>query len=163
MTIEPGDLPEGLSEALERFGIGRRPVPTVSVQAPPPAPAPEPAKPSVLEEDEEFVIDLETTGTPAAPSPAPVPKARTPKPPSDPRFAQAERLARIIIADIVLYNEDRFDRAMREGKLEQALKAELSEGRTLFASRIPEEIRSERDFIAAELERVSAERIAREK
>ena len=162
MTIEPRDLPEGLAEALERFGIGCRPAPKVAVQAPPPAPAPQPAEPSVLEEDEEFVIDLETTETPAPPSPTPAPKASAPKPPSDPRFAAAERLARIIISDIVLYNEDRFDRAMREGKLEQALKAELSEGRTLFASRIPNEIRSERDFIATELDRVTAARMARE-
>ena len=163
MTIEPGDLPEGLAEALERFGIGRRPEPKVAPTRPlPPAPAPKPVEPSVLEEEEEFFIDLETTEAPATPSPAPAPKARTPKPPSDPRLAPAERLARIIVSDIVLYNEDRFDRAMREGNLEHALKAELSEGRTLFASRIPDDIRSERDFIAAELDRVTAARMARE-
>ncbi len=158
MTIEPGDLPEGLAGALERFGIGRRPGPKLAAgRAPRPAPARKPVEPSVLEEDEEFVIDLETTGPPSS---APGPKARTPKPPSDPRFGAAERLARIIIADIVLYNGDRFDRAIRAGNLEQALKAELSEGRTLFASRIPEEIRSERDFLAAELDRVTTERLA---
>ncbi len=161
MTIEPGDLPDGLAEVLERFGIGRRPGPKVAgVRPPPRAPASKAVELSVLEEDEEFVIDLETAGPPEPPSPAPAPKGRTPKSGSDPRFVPAERLARVIIADIVLYNGDRFDRAIREGNLEQALKAELSEGRTLFASRIPEEIRSERDFIAAELDRVTADRLA---
>ena len=139
-TIEPGDLPEGLAGALERFGIGRRPTPRVA------APAPQAAEPTAGARSTEPPID---------------PARSAPEPVADPRVAQAERLARIIVADIVLYNEDRFDRAVREGKLQEALKAELAEGSALFQARVPEDVRAQRDFVAEELERVSAKRLAK--
>jgi CheY-like chemotaxis protein len=132
LTIEPGDLPEGLSAALERFSVGRRPQPPITHDSPPEEPAPPPLEAQSSEPEIELEIDVPNR------SPAPAPKPA---------------------ADIVLYNEDRFDRALREGRLAEALKAELSEGRALFHSRIPDDIRTQRDFVAEELDRVSAERL----
>jgi hypothetical protein len=62
------------------------------------------------------------------------------------------------VSDIVLYNEDRFDRAVREGNLAGALQTELGEGRALFKVRIPEEIRAQRDWLIEELESVAQKR-----
>jgi hypothetical protein len=62
------------------------------------------------------------------------------------------------VSDIVLYNEDRFDRAVREGNLAGALQTELAEGRALFKVRIPEEIRAQRDWLIEELESVAQKR-----
>ena len=69
--------------------------------------------------------------------------------------AQAERLARIIVSDIVLYNEEKFSAAVRSGGVLEAMRDELQEGRALFRERIDLRVRDERDFLADELLRVA--------
>jgi predicted Zn finger-like uncharacterized protein len=69
--------------------------------------------------------------------------------------AQAERLARIIVSDIVLYNEGKFSAAVRSGGVLEAMRDELQEGRALFRERIDVQVRDERDFLADELVRVA--------
>jgi DNA-binding response OmpR family regulator len=63
---------------------------------------------------------------------------------------RAERLARLIVADIALYNGDAVA-AARLGKglesLEARLRADLEEGRLLFDLRVPATVRASRDFI----------------
>ncbi len=66
----------------------------------------------------------------------------------------AERLARIVVSDIVLYDPERFDRAAQVGRLMEALAAELREGRALLERRIDSRVLGERDFLADELARV---------
>ena len=66
----------------------------------------------------------------------------------------AERLARIVVSDIVLYDPERFDRAARVGRLMEALAAELREGRALLERRIDSRVLGERDFLADEVARV---------
>jgi len=66
----------------------------------------------------------------------------------------AERLARIIVSDIVLYDPERFDQAVRVGRLMEALAAELREGRAFLERRIDSRVLGERDFLADELARV---------
>jgi len=72
--------------------------------------------------------------------------------------AQAERLARIIVSDIVLYNEAKFSAAVRSGGVLEAMRDELKEGRALFRERIDVQVRDERDFLADELVRVARAR-----
>ena len=72
--------------------------------------------------------------------------------------AKAERLARVVVSDIVLYQGERFDAAAREGNLLQSLEVEIEEGRKMFRQRIDERIRDERDFLIDELNRVADER-----
>lgn len=86
---------------------------------------------------------------------APAPKA-APDPLTAER-AQAERLARIIVSDIVLYNEEKFAAAVRSGDLE-SLQGELAEGRALFRERIDASVREERDYLSDELVRVARSR-----
>jgi len=74
------------------------------------------------------------------------------------QLAKAERLARIIISDVVLYNEDLFSQAVASGDVLPMMERELAEGRAMFQQRIDERIREKRDFLADELIRVAAQR-----
>lgn len=49
-----------------------------------------------------------------------------------------QRLARIILSDIVLYNPDRCEAAVREGRFAQEFQVELEEGRRLIEERFPD-------------------------
>jgi CheY-like chemotaxis protein len=83
-----------------------------------------------------------------------------PKPARDP-VQRAERLARLIVADIALYNGDAIDRAARGGshdELEARLRMDLEEGRLLFDLRVPAEVRRIRDFIGEALEQLKTQR-----
>jgi len=75
--------------------------------------------------------------------------------------ANAERLARIIVSDIVLYNPEKFAAALRSGSVVAAMRDELEEGRALFRERIGAAVRDERDHLAEELLRVAGARGAR--
>ena len=93
---------------------------------------------------------------PAAPA---RPAAAAPAPSLDPEVAadvaRAERLARIIVSDIVLYNPERFEAALRSGDVVLAMATELEEGRAHFRERIAESIRERKDFLGEELRRVA--------
>ena len=121
----------------------------------------------------EFDFDLEgDLGAPEPPAPGPEPSAAPPQtagvtpaatpPPQSPeqaeQRAQAERLARIIVSDIVLYNEEKFRAALQEGNVEKAMAAELEEGRSLFEQRIDAAVRAQADFLTDELLRVARAR-----
>ena len=75
---------------------------------------------------------------------------------SDPAIAAAERLARIIVSDIILYNEEKFGQGVTDANVVQLLPPEVEEASELFRMRIPEEIRARRDFLREELERRAA-------
>ena len=55
---------------------------------------------------------------------------------------EAQRLARLILSDIVIYNADKADRGIRDGKFFEILDTEIREGREYFESRVPESIRN---------------------
>jgi hypothetical protein len=71
--------------------------------------------------------------------------------------AKAERLARIVVSDIVLYNEERFAAAVRSGNVLDAMSGDLCEGRGLFEERIDARVRAERDHLKDELLRRAAD------
>ncbi len=170
--LEPADLPEGLGPILESLGIGSRPAPEPEPHpaAPPPAaPAPErpapapPVAPSSLDPEPltQPHFEFESTPPPAPPAPAqPEPRAApvpsSPQAPAspeetDPEIAAAERLARIAVSDIILYNEEKFRIAAAAGTLPDALSGELEEARSLFRNRVSDELRGKRDFLVEEL------------
>jgi len=60
------------------------------------------------------------------------------------------RLARIMLADLRLYNPDRFGEALRSGRLLDAFKDELARGRDLVDHRFPQ-VTSRQDLLAAAL------------
>jgi CheY-like chemotaxis protein len=104
----------------------------------------------------------------AASAPSPPPPASMPAPgprrpssaarPDSGEQSQAERLARIIVSDIVLYNEEKFAAAVQAGNVLDAMQAELEEARTLFRDRIDARVREQRDFLGQEIQRVARSR-----
>jgi hypothetical protein len=151
--LEQPDLPDGLHDLMVRFGmpVGGSAMPPVAAPRPAPAPAAEPpAQPA------------------PPPAPAPAPQAAAAAPPSAPAAAaddglaaereKAERLARIVVSDIVLYQGEKFEAGIRNGNLLEALDSEIEEGRSFFRQRISEEVRNERDHLVDELLRVARER-----
>ncbi|HME70736.1 MAG TPA: zinc-ribbon domain-containing protein [Myxococcota bacterium] len=72
--------------------------------------------------------------------------------------AKAERLARIIVSDVILYNQEKFARAVATGRVVEMLDPDLEEGRALFRQRIDARVREERDHLAEELVRVARTR-----
>jgi CheY-like chemotaxis protein len=70
---------------------------------------------------------------------------------------RAVRLARLIVADIALYNGDAFD-GRAPDELEARLRTDLDEGRLLFDMRVPARVRRTRDFIGEALEELRQRR-----
>jgi predicted Zn finger-like uncharacterized protein len=135
--LEAADYPAGLPEILCRLGIGEKP--SASPRPAPAAPAPI-AKPAPA---------------PAKPAPAPRPAAPL-VPSSDPAVAAAERLARIAVSDVILYNQEKFAASAARGTAAKDLAAELAEARQHFNSRVAPSVRADRDFLVEELERRAA-------
>lgn len=82
-------------------------------------------------------------------------------PPSPALLERAQRLARLIVADVALYNGDALDHAANADdptELEARLRLDLEEGRLLFDLRIPEAVRRMRDFIGDALDELRLER-----
>jgi len=95
--------------------------------------------------------------SPPRPEPAPAVASRAPAP-ADDEVAKAERLARIIVSDVILYNEEKFARAVEAGTVAKTMEPDLAEGRSLFQSRVPPEVAAQRDFLREELLRVAKQR-----
>lgn len=157
LVLDSGDLPDALRDALESFGVGREP--SQQKAAPSPTPAAPKAAPAVAP----------ATPKPPAPKPAPAAAPSAPEPktaadsgldPADPEVKAAERLARIVVSDIILYNEDKFATAASAGNAPEALAAELEEAGRMFIERVSEDLRSKRDFLVEELERRAAKKLA---
>ena len=123
-TLGPRELPDGLEPLLLELGLGQRPAP---MAAPPPK--------------------AET-----AARPQPQPTQPTQPAAADSGLAAAERLTRIIVSDIILYDDARFARAAEQGNVLEAFESELAEANTLFQQRVSETIRAQRDFLADELQ-----------
>ncbi len=70
---------------------------------------------------------------------------------------RAERLARLIIADIALYNGDAIDHE-DDAEREARLRVDLDEGRLLFELRVPEEIWRRRDYLGEAMAEIRAQR-----
>ena len=112
--------------------------------------------------EDEFEFELKTP-LEAAPASSPVraepaPVAADEDPEITEERERALRLARIAVSEMLLYSPDKFENAIRDGNLEQALDLEIQEARALLRQRISEEVRAETDFIIDELNRVAAER-----
>ncbi|MBI4509104.1 MAG: response regulator [Deltaproteobacteria bacterium] len=73
-------------------------------------------------------------------------------------FERAQRLARIIVADILLYNGSSAQGGIDEDHLDRRLSEDLDAGRALFSLRVPREIASMEDFIGQAVAELGARR-----
>jgi predicted Zn finger-like uncharacterized protein len=134
----------------------------------PPGRAEPPARPAPqIEKPVSPVQPAPQIEKPVSPPPLPRSAVAPPEEPStgaeaagdvDEAVAKAERLARIIVSDIVLYNDEKFAAAVAAGNVLEALEGELEEGRALFRGRVDPGVREARDFLSEELLRVARAR-----
>ncbi|MBW2694067.1 MAG: hypothetical protein JRE57_15780, partial [Deltaproteobacteria bacterium] len=145
------------------------PAPSPAMQPAPPAPAPPPAMAPVVEAIPEPEIPaapdiVESVGSVEPPVAMSTPESVAPSEPAsgdpeiDEQIEQAERLARIVVSDIVLYSKDKFEAAVEAGNVLEAMQPEIAEGRSLFTARIDPSVQEIRDFLQEELLRVAAAR-----
>jgi CheY-like chemotaxis protein len=159
--VERPQLPEALKPMLRDLGLLARTdadAPDASRDPETPAPAAVAPAPPVAQ----AVAAPEPEPVAVASSPAPAPAPAQAAPPADASLAdmiaEAERLARIIVSDVVLYNEEKFAAAVRSGNVIGELQSELQEGRAHFQQRIDARVRESKDFLEEELLRVARTR-----
>lgn len=87
-------------------------------------------------------------GTPAAP--AQLSEAET----------KAKRLARIIVSDIVLYNQAKVEQGVRDGSFFDLLADDIREGERLYKQRVSQEVRDGSTFLADAFNEVIAKKRA---
>lgn len=75
--------------------------------------------------------------------PAPKPREGAGEDPA----SKAKRLARLIVSDIALYNKKNIEEGVRNGNFEELLAHDIREARSLYARRVPEEIRNNTSFL----------------
>ncbi|HKQ96949.1 MAG TPA: hypothetical protein VJV75_03655, partial [Candidatus Polarisedimenticolia bacterium] len=78
-------------------------------------------------------------------------------PPGSPRD-EIRRLARIMLADLRLYNPDRFRAALDEGRLLEVFKVEITRGRDIIDQRFPDMAGRQEHLAAALRDAIDAER-----
>jgi predicted Zn finger-like uncharacterized protein len=155
--LELPDLPDGALPLLRQGGVRfEDAAPAAQARVARPS-APSPEAPRQVTAPSPAVRAAQPSAA-RVPQPTPVPARPRAGDGLDDQRAKAERLARIIVSDIVLYNEQKFAAAIRKGNVVEALDGDLAEGRHLFQERIDARVRSERDYLAEELLRVAQSR-----
>ncbi|GAF97791.1 unnamed protein product, partial [marine sediment metagenome] len=145
--------PNGEPVPVTAPAVSREPIPI----APPPPEASMPEVDAPIVEATTAVESAPTLELPIEPRLEPVsePPAVAATPNLDPAqseaISRAERLARIIVADIVLYNQEKFEAAIASGNVLQGMESEMAEGRDHFDRRTEAALREARDFLADEL------------
>ena len=89
---------------------------------------------------------------PAPPAPAPKMAAPAPAPPAmsagdQTLHDEARRFARIIVADIALYNQKAIEEGLENGNIEELLKDDMMEAERTYKQRVSREIREKSDYL----------------
>jgi hypothetical protein len=87
-------------------------------------------------------------------------RATTVSPESPPDQAEAHvkarRLARIIVSDILLYNQAKVEEGVRNGTFYDLMAADIREGRSLYMKRVQEEVYSRTAYLDEAFEHLIA-------
>lgn len=83
---------------------------------------------------------------------APQKRDRPPEWENDPEHNNAARIARVMVADIVLYHKDLVEEGVRAGTFQQILARQIEEARKTFDSRVPATVREKWDYLGAAIE-----------
>jgi hypothetical protein len=88
-----------------------------------------------------------------------VPSAALSSPEPDLRrdHQRARRLARVLISDILVYNQEARDRALVEGNLVTALAGEVNKAWELYKSKVASDVLGETDYFKDALNEILAE------
>ncbi len=143
--IEKHHIPDALAPMIYRLVSGQKPVnsPAAAPAAEEEAKAqPQQLTPQELCDQEAARQELrrdEEDGTRSIPSPAV-------EEPSE-AHVKARRLARIIVSDIVLYNQAKVEEGVRNGTFYELLADDIAEGRRLYEQRVPAEVKSDTSYL----------------
>jgi hypothetical protein len=74
--------------------------------------------------------------------------------PVDDAQEEARRLARLLVTEIKLYNEEQVEEGRRMGDIRTRLEEDIERSRKIFDERVGEEVRGETDFFEEELVRI---------
>lgn len=77
----------------------------------------------------------------------------------DPAHKKAARIARVLVADLFLYNESRLDKEMTEEKIRSLLERQFRGARETFDGRVAASVRSVKDYLEVEYQRALSERV----
>jgi hypothetical protein len=87
----------------------------------------------------------------AAPAPAAAPakdgRERKAEWDDDPDHKNAARIARVMVADLVLYHKDLIERGVREGTFHELLSQQIEEARKTYDSRVAATVRTSWDYL----------------
>src|SRR5258706_10799054 len=67
-------------------------------------------------------------------------------------YDEARRLARLILSDIVIYHLDKVEAGIRDDNFFEVLKAEITEGRAYYDSRVPLRVRQDTEIFSETLQ-----------
>jgi response regulator RpfG family c-di-GMP phosphodiesterase/DNA-directed RNA polymerase subunit RPC12/RpoP len=67
-------------------------------------------------------------------------------------YAEARRLARLILSDIVIYHPAKVDQGIRDNSFFELLHAEIEEGRQYYESRVPMRVRRDTEIFSETLQ-----------
>jgi predicted Zn finger-like uncharacterized protein len=85
------------------------------------------------------------------------------QPPSGPLFGRrdpmqkAQRLARVLVSDIILYNPDRHRRALDSGRIKEEFKEEIQKSWTEYVEQVGEELATSTSFFEEALSEILVE------
>jgi CheY-like chemotaxis protein len=137
--IEKHHIQDCLVKKVKRLGADVQPAPGTRVPREEEMNRPAPEELHLHEEQKFEMRTEEITPGLAAPSVG------------DHQVEAARRFARIILSDIALYNQGAVEAGVRDGNFEEALAAELREGRDLYNGRVSVEVIASGDYFAEEL------------
>ncbi len=160
VAAPPPPAPEAAAPPPPAPEVAAPPPPAPEAAAPPP-PAPEAAAPPPPPAPEAAAPPPPPAPEAAAPPPPPAPEAAAPPPPAadgvaskseagggdDKAHKAAQRLARIIVSDIALYNQAAIDEGIKNGNLREAMGPFLDEGIAHYKDKTPEDIQSSTDYL----------------
>lgn len=156
--IEKHHIPDSLAAMVYRLVSGQQPVESLADQVGEGEDEAQTAtqKLSPGEREEQEFTRLELKRDEESETSSPSPRSR---PELSEAQVKARRLARIIVSDIVLYNQARVEEGVKKGTFYQLLADEIAEGKAIYLSRVPGDVIQGTSF----LEEAFAELINSEK
>ncbi len=140
--IEKHHIQDAITKKVNRLLSPVAPPPGSNVPREEESFMPPPASEMAARREQADKMRLEEEVAPSPPAPA-----------DSQQVESARRFARIILSDIALYNQTAVEEGIKAGNFQDVLSEEIKEGRELYNSRVPSDIRSQMDYFGDEMEK----------
>ena len=163
IAAPPPDAAAEASEEATHLSLRRPPIPEVPASPPPPAPPTWSSAPPAAPSAEEHPMDRTGSRFGRSTEVAPPPDVSGPglaflagragRSSSEPAHDEAKRLARLLISEIRLYNEEQVLEGRRNRDLYHRLREDIDRSRQIYDERVDAAVRNEVDYFQQELVR----------